>query len=266
MATLVCFHAHPDDEAIATGGLMAGAAAAGHRVVLVVATQGEEGEPVPGVLSPGEPLGRRRVAETCAAARTLGVARVEFLGYRDSGMMGRPANAEPTCFWQASVEHAAARLAAILQDEDADLLTTYDAGGTYGHPDHIQVHRVGARAAELAGVPVYEATVNREVMAWLRAEIDASPGDAGPNPNFDVESFGLPAEAITHRLDVGDLLALKRAAMRCHASQIAPDDWLLTMPTRRIEGLFGAEWFVRSGHARPAGAPFANQLLPLGAS
>jgi LmbE family N-acetylglucosaminyl deacetylase len=266
MATLVCFHPHPDDEASATGGLMAASAAAGHRVVLVVATRGEEGEPVPGALAPGEPLGRRRAAETCAAARQLGVARVAFLGYRDSGMAGAPSNADPRCFWQAPVEDAASRLAAVLEEEAADLVTTNAAHGTYGHPDHVQVHRVGARAAELAGVPVFEATANRNVMADLKAEIDATPGDRGPNPNFDVDAFGLPAEAITHRLDVRPHLAAKRAAMACHASQIASDDWLLTMPARRFELLFGSEWYVRPGHPRPAGAPFADRLLPDGAA
>jgi LmbE family N-acetylglucosaminyl deacetylase len=261
MATLVCFHAHPDDEAIATGGLMAASAAAGHRVVLVVATRGEEGEPVAGVLAPGEALGDRRTRETRASAALLGAERVEFLGYRDSGMMGEPTNADPACFWRAPVAEAAARLAAVLREVGAGLLTTYDAGGTYGHPDHIQVHRVGARAAQLAGVPVFEATVNREVMARLKADIDASRGDAGPNANFAVDAFGLPPEAITHRIDVRAHLERKRAAMTCHASQIAADDWLLTMPEHRFEALFGAEWFVRSGHTRTAGEPFASELL-----
>jgi LmbE family N-acetylglucosaminyl deacetylase len=175
-------------------------------------------------------------------------------------MMGEPTNAEPSCFWRAPVEEAAARLATILDEVGADLVTTYDAGGTYGHPDHIQVHRVGARAAQLCGVPVFEATVNREVMAQLKAEIEASRVDEGPNANFDVETFGLPPEAITHRIDVRAQLDRKRAAMTCHASQIAADDWLLTMPEHRFEALFGAEWFLRSGHARAAGEPFAGTL------
>ena len=116
MATLVCFHAHPDDESIATGGTMALAAEAGHRVVLVLGTRGEQGEPVPGVLAEGEALWERRVVETHRAAEILGVERVEFLGYEDSGMMGEPTNENPACFWQADVEEAAERLAAILRD------------------------------------------------------------------------------------------------------------------------------------------------------
>src|SRR3954451_17999697 len=168
MATLVCFHAHPDDECIATAGVMAKAAKDGHRVVLVVATKGENGEVPDGYLDQGEELWERRVKETHASAEILGVARVEFLGYTDSGMIGTPENDLPGSFWTADVEEAAARLARILRDERADVLTIYDDHGNYGHPDHIQVHRVGVRAAELAGVPeVYEATMNRDEIKRL---------------------------------------------------------------------------------------------------
>src|SRR3954451_14041651 len=168
MATLVTFHAHPDDECIATGGVMAKAAAEGHRVVLVVATKGEHGEVAPGYLRDGEALWQRRVQETLASAAALGVARTEFLGYVDSGMMGTPENDAPDSFWQADVDEAAEQVAAILREERADVLLTYDANGNYGHPDHIQVHRVGVRAAELAGTPdVYEATMNRDEMARM---------------------------------------------------------------------------------------------------
>ncbi|HEX2118991.1 MAG TPA: PIG-L family deacetylase, partial [Acidimicrobiales bacterium] len=163
MATLVTFHAHPDDESIATGGVMAKAADEGHRVVLVVATKGECGEVPEGFLEPGEALWQRRVEETLAAAEILGVARVEFLGYEDSGMVGTPENDRPESFWQADVDEAAGRLAAILTEEKADILTVYDENGSYGHPDHVQVHRVGVRAAELAGTPkVYMSTINRD--------------------------------------------------------------------------------------------------------
>ena len=163
MATLVTFHAHPDDESIAMGGVMAKASDEGHRVVLVVATRGEHGEVEAGFLGEGEPLWRRREQETVASAAILGAARVEFLGYVDSGMMGTPENDLPESFWQADVEEAAARLAAILTEEGADVVTIYDENGQYGHPDHIQVHRVGLRAAELAGTPrVYMNTLNRD--------------------------------------------------------------------------------------------------------
>ncbi|MDH4148682.1 MAG: PIG-L family deacetylase, partial [Acidimicrobiia bacterium] len=184
MATLVCFHAHPDDEAISTGGLMAMAADAGHRVVLVTATRGEHGEPKPGVLAPGEPLWVRRVAETQRSGELLGVARVHFLGYVDSGMMGEVTNAAPDSFWQADVDEAAARLAELLRSERAEVLTCYDELGTYGHPDHIQVHRVAVRAAEMASMradQVFQATINRDRVVAMRAAIDA----AGAEPPAD---------------------------------------------------------------------------------
>jgi LmbE family N-acetylglucosaminyl deacetylase len=170
VATLVCFHAHPDDESIATAGVMAAAAADGHRVVLVVATLGEEGEVAEGFLSPGESLAERREAETRASAQILGASRVEFLGYRDSGMVGTPANEHPAAFCQADLDEAAERLASILRDEGADVVTIYDENGVYGHPDHVQVHRVGVRAAERAGTPrVLESTMNRDHFRSMRA-------------------------------------------------------------------------------------------------
>jgi LmbE family N-acetylglucosaminyl deacetylase len=143
MGTIVSFHAHPDDESIGTAGTLARAADAGHRVVLVFATRGELGKPVPGSLADGEQLSLRRSAECYASAEILGASRVEFLGFTDSGMMGEPTNDAPYCFWRAPVEHAARRLSVILDEEEPDVLTVYDDEGGYGHPDHIQVHRVG---------------------------------------------------------------------------------------------------------------------------
>ncbi len=245
MATLVTFHAHPDDESIAMGGVMAKASDEGHRVVLVVATKGEHGEVAEGFLEPGEPLWERRVKETEACAEILGVVRVEFLGYVDSGMMGTPENDLPESFWQADVEEAAARLAAILTEEKADVLTVYDENGAYGHPDHIQVHRVGVRAAELAGTPrVFEATMNRDhirrVIEFAVSSGQELPGDVDPNVDIGV------AEAlITTTVDVRPFLDRKKASMRAHASQIAEDSWFLKLPDDAFEASFGTEWFIR---------------------
>ncbi|MEO7428714.1 MAG: PIG-L family deacetylase, partial [Acidimicrobiales bacterium] len=147
MATLVSFQAHPDDESIGAGGMLAKAAAAGHRTVLVFATRGEHGEVDEGFLDAGETLGERRTKECLRSAEILGVQRVEFLGYVDSGMIGTPENDLAGSFWTAPVDEAAKRLADILIDEGADIVTVYDSDGGYGHPDHIQVHRVGVRAA-----------------------------------------------------------------------------------------------------------------------
>ncbi|HUF32748.1 MAG TPA: PIG-L family deacetylase [Acidimicrobiales bacterium] len=252
MATLVCFHAHPDDEAISTGGTMAAAVADGHRVVLVCATRGELGEVADGVLRPGESLADRRTIETEAAALILGVDRVAFLGYSDSGMIGLPTNDEAGCFWQADVEEAAARLAAILTEEDADVLTVYDDHGGYGHPDHIQVHRVGVRAAELAGTGrVYEATMNRD---HFRALVERAREDtrmALPDDVPDVSEMGTPEAQLTTCVDVSAQLASKRMAMRAHASQIAETSFFLAMPEDAFAESFGTEWFVRRGVPTP---------------
>ncbi|MFM8870373.1 MAG: PIG-L deacetylase family protein, partial [Actinomycetota bacterium] len=164
MGTLVCLHAHPDDECISTGGTIARAAAEGHRVVLVVATNGDHGE-VPPDLAPGESLVERRRKETLASAETLGIHRVEWLGYEDSGMTGWAQNSNSGAFMNADVDDAAKRLASILSEEHADVLTCYDWHGGYGHPDHVMVHKVGHRAAQLVGsVKLYEATMNRDRM------------------------------------------------------------------------------------------------------
>jgi LmbE family N-acetylglucosaminyl deacetylase len=250
MATLVSFHAHPDDECIACGGVMRKAYEDGHRVVLVVATRGERGEIPEGLLAEGEELWQRRVVETHASAEILGAHRTEFLGYEDSGMMGEPTNDAPGTFWTASVEEAAERLAAILRDERADVLTVYDDNGGYGHPDHIQVHRVGMRAAELAGTPrVYQNTMNREEAIHAIAELAGKPAAAGielPDIAGDA-NFGKPAAEITTKVDVGRFIGYKRKAMRAHASQIAEQSFFLALPDAEFGEMFGTEWFIRVG-------------------
>ena len=247
--TLVTFHAHPDDEAIATGGVMAQAASDGHRVVLVVATRGEVGEAADGVLRPGEELWERRVEETHRAAEILGVSRVEFLGCRDSGMMGAPTNDEPGSFWSAEVGAAAARLAALLRQERADVLTVYDERGNYGHPDHIQVHRVGVRAGELARTPqVFEATMNRDHIRRLAASmlVGLPEGTEAPDP-ADLDDLGVAEHVLTTAVDVREFIDLKRAAMAAHASQIAENSFFLSMPPEAFREGFGYEWFIRRG-------------------
>jgi LmbE family N-acetylglucosaminyl deacetylase len=251
--TLVTFHAHPDDEAIATGGVMARAAAEGNRVVLVVATRGDLGEVDDGFLAPGETLADRRVVETELAADALGVARVEFLGYADSGMDGEPTNDAEGSFWSADLDEAAGRLAAILIEERADVLTVYDDHGGYGHPDHVQVHRVGVRAGEIAVTPrVYESTLNRDHIKRLMAERPGAlaQGDDAPDPS-DFDEMGSPESEITTTVDVRAFVEHKRAAMRAHASQISESSFFLTMPDEAFREAFGWEWFIRRDR-RPA--------------
>jgi LmbE family N-acetylglucosaminyl deacetylase len=243
----VCFHAHPDDEVFTTGGVMRLAADAGQRVVLVTATDGALGEVPEGLLAPGERLVDRRRLELEASARALGVHRLEMLGYPDSGMAGTPDNASPEAFCNVDVEVAASRLAELLVEEGADVLTVYDPHGNYGHPDHVQVHVVGVRAAELAGVSqVYEATINRDQMVRLMASNPQWAAEAAPP---DVSEFGLPESEITTVVDVRAAMSAKRAAMVAHESQVGDFGPFLAMPAEQVEAAFGQEWFRRRGAA-----------------
>lgn len=247
MSTLVCFHAHPDDEVTSTGGTIATLVERGHRVVVVTATDGCEGE-VPDGRERSELAGIRS-AELAHAATILGVSASIELGYRDSGMEGEPENEHPDCFAQADVEVAAARLTEILIAESADALTIYDDHGGYGHPDHVAIHRVGVRAAEMAGVDrVFEATMNRDrivamMSAAAEAGVDLGPSDERPDPD-EMKSFGSPSEIITHHLDVGAAADLKRQAMAAHTSQVGPDSFFLSMPPELFAEAFGIECFI----------------------
>ncbi len=266
MSTLVCFHAHPDDEAIGTGGLMLKAAAAGHRVVLVTATNGEQGEPQPGVLADGERLADRRLVELARSAEILG-AELVLLGYEDSGMIGEPANDNPDCFWRADVEVAAERLAAILRDVDADVLTIYDDHGLYGHPDHIQVHRVGRRAAELAGVEhVYMGTVNRDRaragFAAMRESMPEQPDAIEEEfSEEEFETFGMVENDLAFEIDVTSHIDDKRRALSMHRSQVSPDDFFMSMPPEAFAAMFGYESYGIPDRT-DTGGPQRVGLLP----
>ncbi len=263
MSTLVCFHAHPDDEAISTGGLMVAAAAAGHRVVLVCATRGEVGEPQEGVLDPGEALWERRMVELAASAAILGADEPRWLGYHDSGMIGEDTNDAAGSFWTADFDEATSRLAEILTEVDADVLTIYDENGGYGHPDHIMVHKVGLAAAAKAGVTnVFEATMNRsEIQAMMESQADLFEDDTSDDDRIDVNNMGTPAGDISYRVSVGEHIDKKREAMIAHRSQIGPDSMFLTMPEEVFAMAFGSEWFNVPGKAG-TGGPTDVPLLP----
>ena len=251
MPTLVAFHAHPDDECLTTGGTLARAVDEGHRVVIVYATRGEVGQVPDGVLAHGETLVERRHAEVMQSTSALGVHRVEFLGYRDSGMMGTPDNDDPASFWQADVEAAAGRLAAILRDEGADVLLTYDENGNYGHPDHVQVHRVGVLAAELAGTTqVLEATVSRDdIRAFIERMVASGDATWDEVPDLDDpdQVFGMPDAVITTRVDVRAWAERKLAAMRAHETQVGDLGPFLAMPLAAFREAMGTEYFIRRG-------------------
>jgi LmbE family N-acetylglucosaminyl deacetylase len=247
MSTLVFFHAHPDDEAIATGGTMAALAADGHRVVLVTATDGGLGVVPDGLLAEGETLTARRAVEVAEAARILGVARHEFLGYLDSGMEGEATNSRPGCFAAADVEEAAGRLAAILEEEDAEAVVTYDEHGGYGHPDHVQVHRVGVRAGALAGTPrVYLATQDRDFLGSLAQENSTSEWAPPVDMTAAMATMGEPGARISTEVDVSAWLDAKREAMRAHASQIAEDSFFLSMPDDVFARVWSREWYIQA--------------------
>ena len=246
VSTIVFFHAHPDDEAIFTGGTMLALQRAGHRVVLVVATSGELGVRPPGT---DGCLGDVRRRETERACALLGVERLDFLGYHDSGMAAEAT--DPLAFCSADLADASGRLAALLTDENAAALVIYDERGVYGHPDHVQVHTVGLAAAALAGVDtVYESTIDGEWLHFVEEHLIDSARPAGS----ERRSVGVPSVLVTTALDVRDSAAVKRAALAAHESQIADASWALNMPEATFAEVYGYEFYVRRGPLGPIDA------------
>ncbi|MGZ4525454.1 MAG: PIG-L deacetylase family protein [Mycobacterium sp.] len=251
MATVVAFHAHPDDEVILTGGTLARAAAGGHRVVVVTATDGRIQNEESGF----------RLDELRSSADILGVDRVECLGYADSGygQLFYPDPPGRVRFGRANVEEAAQRLATILSEEDADLLLSYQPNGGYGHRDHVQVHHVGKRAAEVAATPrVLEATMPRELLVWVGHLARLLRVPAPYEPAIARTAYA-PRASITHRVDVFGFARQKRDAFAAHRSQIGESgvgarmyEVLLRLPPQTFGLLFPREWFVDP--ALPAGA------------
>ncbi|TQM64479.1 PIG-L deacetylase family protein [Humibacillus xanthopallidus] len=254
MATVVFVHAHPDDEASQTAGSMARAAKEGHRVVLVVATNGDHGD-APDDLAPGETVVDRRRVEAAASNAVIGTHRVEFLGYSDSGMTGWAQNDHDASFARADTEEAARRLAAILREEAADVVVGYDWHGGYGHPDHVKVHAVAQRAAELAATPRYlESSMNRTAMirgheAAVAAGLDVGEWDPS-QPMDDGNPLGSLESELHWACDVSDFLEVKREALRAHASQ-SDAQGMLQMPEQMFAAGFGVEHFIEPG--RPDG-------------
>jgi N-acetyl-1-D-myo-inositol-2-amino-2-deoxy-alpha-D-glucopyranoside deacetylase len=242
---LLFVHAHPDDESINNGATMAKYAAAGTHVALVTCTLGEEGEVVVDELAhlaadKDDQLGAHRIGELAAAMDALGVADHRFLGgagrYRDSGMMGEPANERPDCFWQAPVDEAAAYLVQTIRGVRPQVLVTYDENGGYGHPDHIQAHRVAMRAFELAaetgfrrdlGEPwqvakvywnaIADSSIRQAILA-LREAGDTTTFQ-GIDPDGDIP-YAVPDDLVTTEIDGTDYADAKLAALRAHATQI----------------------------------------------
>lgn len=242
MATVIALHAHPDDEALLTGGTLALLAAQGHRVLVVFATDGAAG-----LSDEAGALGPVRTAEADRAVAALGLPPPRWLGYADSGEgADRPHGA----FADADVDVAAARLAALLTAERADVLVTYDEAGGYGHPDHRQAHRVALAAAALAGTPrVLQATVDRTLLRRVVRVLRLVPGLAAHLTAPRLGTGFTAREHLTHRIDVRPQLARKRAALAAHASQTTGGADLRTvalflrLPRPLFTAVLGHEWF-----------------------
>jgi N-acetyl-1-D-myo-inositol-2-amino-2-deoxy-alpha-D-glucopyranoside deacetylase len=260
-------HAHPDDESISTGATMAHYAASGAHVTLVTCTLGEEGEiHVPELAqleaAQADQLGGYRISELAAACAALGITDYRFLGgagrYRDSGMMGLPTNDHPRAFWRADLDEAAGHLVGIIREVRPQVLVTYDPNGFYGHPDHIQAHRVAARAAELAGpdapAKVYWAATPRSVLAaGLEAFADSANNPFRGVTRVEDLPFGTPDEEIAARIDAHEHADRKTAALKAHATQIPPDSWLYTIASNYGAEFMGVEHYTLARGTRGPG-------------
>jgi LmbE family N-acetylglucosaminyl deacetylase len=250
--TLMAVHAHPDDEATGTGGVLARCAAEGIRTVLVTCTDGGCGDAAGGI-KPGEPghdpaaVVAMRRTELEASCAVLGVDVLEVLGYADSGMMGWETNQAPGSFWTTPVDVAAARLAELIDRHRPDVVVTYDENGFYGHPDHIQAHRITMAAVEQASSApkVYWTTVPRSMMAEFERIMRELGADwEEPDPASGEPEIGLPDEQITTWVDVRDYGAQKFKALAAHASQ-SENIFFLQMGVELFTELMGVETFVR---------------------
>ncbi|MBT3151466.1 N-acetyl-1-D-myo-inositol-2-amino-2-deoxy-alpha-D-glucopyranoside deacetylase [Streptomyces sp. CHD11] len=264
---LMLVHAHPDDESINNGATMARYAAEGAHVTLVTCTLGERGEVIPPGLRhlSGAALGGHRLGELKEAMRALGVTDVRLLGgagrYCDSGMMGLPDNDDPGCFWRAEVDQAAGLLAEVILEVRPQVLVTYDENGGYGHPDHIQTHRVAMRAVEIAAEAGWDIpkvywnrvprSVGEEAFARLDKELDRLPFDkAGV---LDDVPGVVDDERITTAVDGTAYAAAKAAAMRAHATQITVAERYFVLSNELAQPLFTTEYYELARGERPEG-------------
>ncbi|QOV35822.1 N-acetyl-1-D-myo-inositol-2-amino-2-deoxy-alpha-D-glucopyranoside deacetylase [Streptomyces ferrugineus] len=273
---LLLVHAHPDDESINNGATMAKYAAEGARVTLVTCTLGEHGEVIPPQLRhlTGAALGAHRLAELTAAMRELGVEDFRLLGgkgrYEDSGMMGIADNDDPASLWQADVDDAARALVEVILEVRPQVLVTYDPDGGYGHPDHIQTHRIAMRAAELAAGAGWEIpkiywnrvprTVAEQAFARLQVDLPALPfGKAATVA--DVPGV-VEDERITTVIDGTAHGAAKAAAMRAHATQIDVAEPYFALSNELAQPLFTTEYYELA-HGEPAARPESDLFAGL---
>ena len=248
--TLMAVHAHPDDEAIGTGGILARYADEGVQTVLVTCTNGELGD-APGGLKPGDPghdeqvVVPLRLRELEASCEVLGVSHLELLGYHDSGMAGWPQNDAPGSFWRTPIDEPVARLADLMRKYQPQVVVTYDENGFYGHPDHIQANRITQAAVKECGIPVklYYTALPRSALKGFRALLEET-GIEGPQEVEDNPDFGTPDELVTTRIDVGGVTGRKYASLAAHASQ-SDNIFFLEMGEETFSRIMDAEYFVR---------------------
>ncbi|MBV9872668.1 MAG: PIG-L family deacetylase [Frankiaceae bacterium] len=249
--TLMTVHAHPDDEATSTGGVLAKAAAEGVRTVLVTCTDGSCGDG-PGGVKPGDPghdpaaVVELRRKELEASCEILKVTDLEWLGYTDSGMMGWDTNDAPGSFWRTPIDVAAAKLATLIEKYSPDVIVTYDEYGFYGHPDHIQANRVTMAAIAMTGsdAKVYWTTFARSKMVEFEkalAELGMNMADEVPS---DGPEIGLPDDEITTFVDTSAFGAQKFESLAAHGSQ-GENIFFLQMGVERFTQLMGVEAYVR---------------------
>ncbi|MDO0911997.1 N-acetyl-1-D-myo-inositol-2-amino-2-deoxy-alpha-D-glucopyranoside deacetylase [Streptomyces sp. DT2A-34] len=270
---LLLVHAHPDDESINNGATMAKYAAEGARVTLVTCTLGEHGEVIPPELQhlTGADLGEHRLGELTAAMRELGVEDFRLLGgkgrFEDSGMMGIADNDDPAGLWQADVDDAARALVEVILEVRPQVLVTYDPDGGYGHPDHIQAHRIAMRAAELAADAGWEIpkiywnrvprTVAEEAFARLQADLPGLP--FGKAATVDDVPGVVDDERITTVIDGTAYAAAKAAAMRAHATQIDVAELYFALSNELAQPLFTTEYYeLVRGERSEMGVPPAE--------
>ncbi|HPE11267.1 MAG: N-acetyl-1-D-myo-inositol-2-amino-2-deoxy-alpha-D-glucopyranoside deacetylase [Actinobacteria bacterium] len=278
---LLIVHAHPDDETITTGALMAGYVKQGVQVTLVTCTLGEEGEVLledsQHLASHNEDrLGEHRFTELSEAMQVLGVTDWRLLGephkYRDSGMMGMDSNNRPDCFWRADLLEAATDLVAVIREVKPQVAVTYDDFGGYGHPDHIQAHRVLTYALSLAAVPSFRTDLGQpwqvQKVYWtampkgmIRDGIRALRA-AGQDTGFaamDPEAipFGVEDSLVTTSVDFSDFLDTKMDALARHASQVQTDGGFFALSNNLGSKAMGVEHFRIAAGA--VAGPFDEQ-------
>jgi N-acetyl-1-D-myo-inositol-2-amino-2-deoxy-alpha-D-glucopyranoside deacetylase len=262
---LMVVHAHPDDESLGSGGTLQHYGRQGTRTIVVICTGGEAGEISDPVLATPENLGEVRRAETEAAIAILGVSRLCWLGYRDSGMAGTADNDDPRSFHRASVEEAVGRLVRLIREERPQVIASYDVNGTYGHPDHVMAHRVAQAAYWAAGDPnrfadagpawtvpkLYEQVNPRSNMERMREAMRAAGVERrreGESPEEEerrfrerLERFAVPDDAVTTLIDIREFGDRKREAVLAHRTQMGPDSRHARMPEELRRQLWAHE-------------------------